>query len=408
VISPNETATHQPKDPIVADLGHDGFTPVVTAAVFVLFLVMGVLVAAMGAALPRLRTQFHDPMGLDTLVSLYSLGACVAIVGCGVIRRWVGPVRLITSGQIVLAIGCVGMAVARDWPGFLASAVIAGLGAGVLMLYLNTAVARGFGAKAVVAVNVLNAGFGIGAVLGPIIIGALDRSGIRLVAGVAAISVLGCLAARSAGRVLPERPTPPGSGPHRPSGITASARWAPIVAVGFLYAGVELSVGAWEASYLTWNGYAATTAASWVAAFWGGLAVGRLVLPALLARLVPHRAIQLYLLAAVVAVMVTLIPSAAPIGFALVGLAFGPILPTTIVWLSRTADRPEKANSWLFTATLLGNAVVPALVATIADEGRARVVPLAVAAGCLICLVVAAIAGRSPDSAGLSGRSHQL
>jgi fucose permease len=392
-----------------------GFTPVVTVAVFALFLLMGVMVASMGAALPRLRARFHDPAGLDTLVSWYSLGALATIIATGALRRWVPPRRLIVIGQVVLAIGYAGMALAPSWYAFLAAAVVAGLGAGVLLLYLNTAVARGFGANAVVAVNIINAGFGIGAVLGPVIIGGSGQSGIRFVAAAAAALTMLSWAAPRAGLVL-RQPRQPATSP-RPSTSPGSAQVALIIGVGFLYAGMEMSIGTWETTYLTWSGFNASTAAWCVAAFWGGLATGRIILPPLAVRLAPHRAIQVYLVVTAIALATATLPIAAPVAFIVVGLTFAPILPTTIAWLSQTSNRPETANSWLFTATMLGNVLIPALVAMIARPSWPPAVPLTIAGGCLLCLIVAGAAGRAghvdpPDhraapSAGQIGRARQ-
>ena len=58
--------------------------------------------------------------------------------------------------------------------------------------------------------------------------------------------------------------------------------------LGFPYAGLETSIGAWVTMQLDWSDWSSSDAASGASGFWAGMTVGRFVLPGLTRRLAPQ------------------------------------------------------------------------------------------------------------------------
>jgi fucose permease len=138
-------------------------------------------------------------------------------------------------------------------------------------------------------------------------------------------------------------------------------------------------------------------AATLTSGFWLALALGRLLVALVPAR-VPEAAIVIACSAAgALALSAALIGAAAPIAYIVAGFAIAPIFPTGIVWLAKLLPGDARATSWLFPAAMVGGAFGPgAIGAVVALYGidRAPAVLLAVAIGTFAVFSVAARVSR--------------
>jgi fucose permease len=81
------------------------------------------------------------------------------------------------------------------------------------------------------------------------------------------------------------------------------------------------------------------------------------------------------------------------VAYILAGLAIAPIFPTGIVWLAKLRPGDARATSWLFPASMLGGAVVPAGISAVIGRFGIGVTPVVlsiVAVGCLVSFSLAA------------------
>src|SRR6056297_3235090 len=132
------------------------------------FLALGALQAMYGPAFPALVRRFD--VGLDVVaqtVALHFAGSFVTIAAAGPLLARLGYRLPLTVGAAVMAGGALLVATAPGLPWLLTGAALGGLGFGMLDVALNLRVARAFAPNAAPALNVLNAMFGVGAVLGP-------------------------------------------------------------------------------------------------------------------------------------------------------------------------------------------------------------------------------------------------
>ncbi|MET9730464.1 MFS transporter [Streptomyces sp. NPDC006458] len=361
-------------------------------AAFAVFFVTGATTASLGAGLPLLEDRFGLTHGAGQVVVWYNVGAFVAVAALGAVGTWLALSRAVTLTLLLFSGGCLAMAASPAWALFCATAVVAGCGYGGLGLILNTAFGRGFGANSVVMVNRLNAVFGIGAAAGPLAAGTLGRWHIQAIPLIAAFLVLLCLPARLLDKGG-DRP-PVTAAETTPSRSTPGMWIFLLCATGFLYAGTETSIGAWESTQLTWDGWSEPDAALATSGFWGGLVIGRLVLPALTRRIPAATLLPAYLAAGTLFIGLSAVSGLTSGAYLLAGIAVAPVLPTLIAWLIATVDKPQRWSSVLILGDMASNAAMPAAVGLLAGSQQPFLVSLALAGVCGMGLAVALVARR--------------
>ena len=221
-----------------------------------------------------------------------------------------------------------------------AAGLLAGLGAGAIDAGINAFAAARFSPR---LVSWLHACYGVGAMLGPLLMTAVLTRGLGWRWGYAAI---GLLLAAMAVSFLVTMPlwTTARTDPGSPD--AASERAAPLVetlgrprvwlrvALFFVYAGLEVTAGQWTYSLFTEaRGIAAGAAGIWIAIYWGALTAGRVVSGALASRLAASELLRIGTIGALIgALLVWWDPGmgAGPIGLAALGFALAPIFPTLI------------------------------------------------------------------------------
>lgn len=335
---------------------------------------MGLVTALLGAAAPFTAHRFEIGVAASGLpVSVYSAGSMVTVLVCGIAGRRVDPTRAITGSLIAFALGTAGLGLASSWYLYLAAAGLAGAGFGGLVLFLNTAFAKGFGKHDVLVLNLLNAIFGIGAIIGPLAAGAAGTTGLGIVFVSAAVACLPALVARNSGGLIESRQAVASGSIRRHLPVLAG-----FSAVFFLYAGVETGTGAWESSFLVAGGHPHTQAAAFTALYWAGLTIGRIVLPLVGLRMSPKLLVTLCVVLSICGLGMTMLPGLGPIGFAITGFAIGPIFPTTFVWMAKTLPTSPTAGSILLTAGTAGNTVLPAMIGLTVGLFSPLVIPLTI------------------------------
>ncbi|WP_443041090.1 MFS transporter [Streptomyces sp. B21-102] len=249
--SPHGTAhpTHRtpvahPAGPVVAGAGPGAVEagPVFTTSAVVAscfgFVLIGALQALYGPSIPALRDDF----GLSPSAAGLGLSAHFAGGVAGVLlfdRRFgrTGNRRILAVAYLLMAAGAAGFALAPDWPLALLAALLAGIGFGGIDYGLNRLFATGFGRRSTAMLNILNAHFGVGAILGPALIGAVGAEhypALFLAFALANLPLLLCLRASGTTRRSPRPPAPATARPSAPhcapswpsSSPSTSCTWA--------------------------------------------------------------------------------------------------------------------------------------------------------------------------------------
>jgi fucose permease len=305
------------------------------------------------------------------LVSSFSSGALVARIGVG---------RLLLWSSILMVVNSLTYALAPIWGVMVGAGVLAGLGAGAIDAGINAFGAARFSPR---LVSWLHASYGVGAMLGPLLMTAAVTSSLGWRWGYAVIG--GLLAAMAVSFLVtiglwemdgPQRTTPDDRCEPAPGLLEILARprvWVNI-ALFFVYTGLEVSAGQWTYSLFTQaRGVPPGAAGTWVALYWAGLTAGRIVSGALTTRLAPERLLRLGTLGALVGTsLIWWDPGMGSglLGLAALGFALAPIYPTMI---AATPARlgPSHATSAIgfqVAAAYLGTAAIPGLVGLLATR----------------------------------------
>jgi fucose permease len=356
-------------------------------AIAAIFFLMGMLASAYGPLLEHLTSRFHVTLAVaGEVLSVQFLGAFAGVIVSMRLLQHVSSRTFVLGAVICMGLGCAGVAVAPSWPAFLGAVLVIGVGFGALDIGCNQLVAHSEGVRRTAVLNALNGAFGVGAVAGPILVSTVGRAHLGLLyAAAAAVAVaLVPLVAGISGR-LPFTSQP---------AVERSLLLLAVFMVGFaLYVGLETGIGGWMPSHLESVGLQSLAAATFTSGFWLALAVGR-VLIALVPAHVPERVIVITgLSAAAAALLVALIPRAAPFAYIAAGLAIAPVFPTGIVWLAKLRPGDARATAWLFPASMLGGAIIPGGVGAVIGRfgiGLTPAVLSVVALGCLASFYLAA------------------
>jgi fucose permease len=361
------------------------------------FVVLGLPDGMLGPAWPAMRQTFGAPiadLGLILLVTTVGSVAVTAVVG-RLIRRLGVPALLCCSG-LCAVLGAAGFALAPGLWLVLSVAVLVGVAAGMMDGGLNTAIGLAGRPR---LLNLLHAAYGVGTTIGPLLVTAAIVIGSWRPA-YAALAVFNLIMAAlwfrqrrretlsaataptPAGPVTPADPVIPAADPgtpaspgeprDHPSESWSRRRSSAAVIAGmltfFVYTGVEVGAGQWEASYGRGHlGLSASAAGLATFGYWAALTGVRILL-ALLPRQLPLAGVVRggSALAVVGAAAIWWGPNRAVAlaGFVLLGAALAGVFPALIGLTPARIGRRRAQNAiaWQVGAAAAGGSGLSALM----------------------------------------------
>ncbi len=315
------------------------------------FVLMGFGQALIGPALPEMTRLFSLRDGTaGMLVSAQWVGSAVGVAAMYRWSRHVSP-RLALA---MLALGGAGLALQPAWWAVLVSAVVFGIGYGMVAAVFNPRVLRAFGARGVSMLSLLNAAYAAGAIISPLAFVALGNSS-RIAFGIAAAVYLAIWlsAADREGAETVRRPVQTGFRPHWPVLVFA--------AIGI---GVEASLAGLGPTALVRAGHSEEAAAQLLSAFFLAFLMSRIVLG-----MVAHRfgSFTIYAAAIVLAVgaLLVAVSGATGAGFVTMGVAAGMFFPGTFVTASRKMGDDPRVTPVILGAGLVGGIGLPLVLSAL-------------------------------------------
>jgi fucose permease len=339
-----------------------------TRLAYACLLIVGINGGWIGPFLPEISSTLHvsiDHAGL--VISATAAGYFAALIIAGALsHRWSAQHILIVA-MILFTAGLLGLAVASGLPMLLGAGATVGLGNGAIDVAANALIVDLNRERLAAALNYLHVLFGVGALMGPIIVAfALARAipywwifgpgalGCAMVAG--ALSISGAVEVR----------VPPEAGGFLPL-LSRPIIWV-IGAMLFLYVGGEAGVGAWLFLYLrAVAGLGPSVAASGVGVYWMGLVAGRVAGGRLANRIAP-RELTIVASAVSVAGFIGLLAASRSYGFAAamvfaIGFGYGPVFPNMVaIGAARFPAQVGRMSSIVIAGGALGGVFVPWLM----------------------------------------------
>jgi FHS family glucose/mannose:H+ symporter-like MFS transporter len=339
--------------------------------------VTGAAQAYYGPAIPAMRGQFSITVATAGLAfGAFFLGALLGIVGWGVFEHRVSRRALVVLADVLVAVGCTGVAFADAWILALLTTLSIGLGAGILLVGYNSAFAVTFGSRAPLMLNVLHACASTGFVLGPIIISVMPAGNFRpafLANGLLAILLLPVILIGP--NITAHNAAPAPRAPQRARGPLLA-----FMGLFALYVGVEVGASGWMATHLAAIGWSVPEAARWTAVFSGTFTAGRLLAAGPSIRIRRDRLVTWALACAVVVLLAATWSSAAPLAYAVTGLALAPVYGTGVAWLTQELPAIRSSTALVLATGTIGGVTIPPLIGRIIDVTAPDLVPVLLAA----------------------------
>jgi FHS family glucose/mannose:H+ symporter-like MFS transporter len=363
------------------------FTPAAVVASCVGFVLIGALQALYGPAIPAFREEFGlSPSGAGLGLSAHFVGGVAGVLLFDRLFGRIGNRRILGASYLLMALGAAGFALAPNWPAALTAALLAGLGFGGIDYGLNQLFAVGFGHRSTAMLNILNAHFGVGAILGPALIGVVGAGrypAVFLGFALVNLPLLLCLKG-----VRDRAPQPSGTAPDSSGalGRSLASVLSVFVTLYVLHVGIEAGVGGWEPTHLETVGYGAGVAATATSVYWLMMTVGRFLVAPIALRFSAQAIITVSCAGMTVCLLLASVRELAPYAYAGVGLFIAPIFPTGLPWLHRAAPGARRAGALVIAASMIGGvAAGPALGKAIEWSGI-QAVPLLLSGVSALCL----------------------
>lgn len=314
------------------------------ALIYLAFISLGLPDAVLGSAWPMMHLEIGAPVGNAGFISMVvSTGTIISsLLSHRMIQRY-GTGKVTVASVAMTAIALLGFSLSPSMIWLMVSAIPLGLGAGAVDSGLNEFVAEHYEAR---HMNWLHCFWGVGAMLGPVLVSTLTRSGQNWRSGYSSISILQFALVALLAFSLPmwkkyESPSAGNIGASR-GGKARQGLFAPLRVNGalyamltfFLYTSIEASVGLWGASYLVnMKGILPESAAGWVSLFFLGITAGRMLGGFISMKLSNEQMIRIGVILVIAGALLMLLPLPAPItvsALVIIGLGLAPIFPAML------------------------------------------------------------------------------
>ena len=308
--------------------------------IYLSFISLGLPDALLGAAWPIMSQDFAVPVSYAGGIALIiAVGTVISSLLSDRLTRWLGSGKVTAISVAMTAAAIFGFSVSREYWHLCLWAIPYGLGAGSVDASLNNYVALHYASS---HMSWLHCMWGLGASIGPYIMGMALTGGMDWNQGYGIISVIQILLSAVIFMSLPlwkKREDLPGESGKRTKPLTMkqilSIPGAKEVLVAFFcYCGLEQTCILWGSSYFVLQiGLDEETAASYAALFMAGLTFGRFLNGFLTYKINDTNLIRLgqgIIGLGVLALFLPLGQPAALAGLTLMGLGCAPIYPCII------------------------------------------------------------------------------
>jgi fucose permease len=335
----------------------------------------------LGTAWPSMRATFGAPVGdLGLILLIATAGSVLVTAFVGPLIRRLGVPALLAVAGALAALGYTGYAVAPGLWLVLSVSVLLGASAGMMDGGLNTAIALTGRQR---LLNLLHGAYGVGTAIGPLIVTAAILTGSWRPAYLVQLSldvVMAMLWLRQrrldrahaeTAEVAPAHAHAPASDPL-PAARWSRRRYGAVVVAGmsvfFVYTGLEVGAGQWEASFSRGVLHLSAGATGLaVFGYWGALTAVRISL-ALLPRPIPPQAVIRWGsgIAVLAAAAIWWRPdvAVAVIGFVVLGGSLAGVFPALIALtpVRLGEQRAHNVISWQVGAAAAGGAGLSAVI----------------------------------------------
>lgn len=373
------------------------------AVIYLAFISLGLPDALLGSAWPIMYAEFAVPVSYGGIISMIiSVGTIVSSLQSDRLTRKFGAGKVTLVSVAMTAVALLGFSFSHSFGLLCLWAIPYGLGAGSVDAALNNYVALHYASR---HMSWLHCMWGVGASVGPYIMGYALSGGNNWNAGYRYIAVLQIGLTIILLLSLPlwkERTQPMGKevagagentdktekciveedAPLRLKQILAIPGAKEIMITFFGYCALESTAGLWASSYLVlFAGTSEETAASWAALFYLGITIGRAISGFLTMKLSDTNMIRLGLVLILVGIVFVIVPAGnvtIVLGLLTIGLGCAPIYPC-IIHSTPTlfgADKSQAIIGVQMASAYIGSCLMPPIFGWIANHVHIGLYPV--------------------------------
>lgn len=307
------------------------------------------------------------------LISIYALGSLTSVVLSSALADWAGKRRVILAALGVMFVGFSILFAAHAFVPMALGLFLFGFGFGPSEGLGSAVLSDENPEQASKWVNIAHAGFGLGAIVAPMLaVASLQLSGshhqIYLFSTILALVFIAWIAL-SVKRPKLSKPQQSLS-PFSMFGLLKDKRMAVVALMMFLYLGYESVASAYTKQLFLSKGSSEPVSALMISLFWGSMIVGRLIGASLNGKEV--LSIRLYALLAILGMVLLTFATNVPLrilAVALYGFGCGPTWPMLVVLATRLfPQRTGAAMAVMMLATMGGLTVFPYLIGTLPNN----------------------------------------
>lgn len=310
--------------------------------IYMSFISLGLPDSLLGSAWPAIYTQLNVPVSYAGVISMIiAAGTIISSLQSDRLTRALGTGKVTAISVATTAVALFGFSISDSFIELCLWAIPYGLGAGSVDASLNNYVALHYESR---HMNWLHCMWGVGASVGPYIMGYVLTGGATWNGGYRCIAVIQVILTVILFFSLPlwkGRPTISDESGKEVEAKALSLRDAikvpgvkEVLICFFCYCALEQTAGLWASSYLTlYKGVSAETAAKYASMFFIGITIGRAVSGFITMKLNDVQMIRLGQTLIGCGIFILLLPfdsTVSLIGFVVIGLGCAPIYPCII------------------------------------------------------------------------------
>lgn len=366
--------------------------------IYLSFISLGLPDSMLGSAWPAMNVSLNAPLwGAGLVQMLISFCTIISSLNSAKLIRRFGTGKLTAISVATTALALLGFSLAKNYAFLLLMAVPLGLGAGAVDAGLNNYVALHCEAK---HMSWLHCFWGIGTIIGPMILSAVLRVGGSWATGYRAVGLIQC--AVSALLFATLGMWKHGNIQQEEHGAKALSVWEVLSLPGakagmvtFLcYCAVESTLGLWGATYISQvRGVDEATAASFGAMFYIGITVGRAISGFMAMKLLPKQMVRVGQALLALGCIFMMIPAGSTlsgIGLVVCGLGCAPIYPNIIqdTPVNYGTENSQAAIGVQMAFAYVGSTFLPSIFGALAGVGGYGLLPYFAISICVLMAVL--------------------
>lgn len=366
--------------------------------IYLSFISLGLPDSMLGSAWPAMNVSLNAPLwGAGLVQMLISFCTILSSLNSAKLIRRFGTGKLTAISVATTALALLGFSLAKNYAFLLLMAVPLGLGAGAVDAGLNNYVALHCEAK---HMSWLHCFWGVGTIIGPMILSAVLRVGGSWATGYRAVGLIQCAVSALLFATLGMWKR--GNIQQEEYGAKALSVWEVLSLPGakagmvtFLcYCAVEATLGLWGATYISQvRGVDEATAASFGAMFYIGITVGRAISGFMAMKLLPKQMVRVGQALLALGCIFMMIPAGSTlsgIGLVVCGLGCAPIYPNIIqdTPVNYGAENSQAAIGVQMAFAYVGSTFLPSIFGALAGVDGYGLLPYFAISICVLMAVL--------------------